>query len=59
MDLNNSTFNEKTGYHIVPEFGPQGGYLEWLSSEIKGNKFHNIGMIHDRMGQYLLDVVVF
>ena len=30
MDLNSETFNERTGYHILPEFGPQGGYLRSL-----------------------------
>ena len=31
-DLNSGTFNEQIGYHILPKFGLQGGYLRRLSS---------------------------
>ena len=49
-DLNSGTFNEKTGYHIKPEFGPQGGYLRRLLNEIRGDKFHEVEMIRGRTG---------
>ena len=49
-DLNASTFNKETGYHIIPDFGPPGGYLKRLSSEIRGAKYHDILMIRDRTG---------
>lgn len=35
-------FNEDTIYHILPEFGPQGGYIRRLSSEIMSAKFHDV-----------------
>ena len=47
-DLNASTFNEKTYYHIISDFGPHGGYLKRLSSKIRGAKYHDILMIRDR-----------
>ena len=58
-DLNSETFNEKTEYYIIPKFGPQGGYLRKLSSEIRGSKFHEVEMIRDRTGQNLIDAVIF
>jgi len=48
IDLNQDTFNESFGYHVIPDHGPQGGYLQRLSSEIRGTKFHEIDMIRDR-----------
>jgi hypothetical protein len=38
--LNQDTFNPSTSFHIIPEFGPPGGYLRHLPSEIRGSKFH-------------------
>jgi hypothetical protein len=58
-DLNLSTFNEETGYHILPEFGPPGGYLRRLSSEIRGAKFHNINLIRNRTGADLEEALAF
>ena len=58
-DLNCKIFNEQTGYHILPEFGPQGGYLKRLPSEIRGGKFHDVDMIRDRTGQDLMKAVAF
>ena len=37
-DSNQETFNENYGYHVIPNHGPQGGYLQKLSAEIKGGK---------------------
>ena len=58
-DLNESTFNEDTGYHIIPSFGPPGGYLQRLSSEIRGSKFHDVEMIRDRTGADLVEALAF
>jgi hypothetical protein len=49
-DLNQDTFNPCTGFHIIPEFGPPGGYLRRLPSEIRGSKFHSIDMVRDASG---------
>ena len=59
IDLSASTFNEETGYHIIPDFGPLGGYLKRLSSEIKGAKYHDILMIRDRTGVDLEEAITF
>ena len=37
--FNTYIFNEEIGY-IIPDFGPLGGYLERLSSEIRGAKYY-------------------
>jgi len=58
-DLNESTFNEDTGYYIIPSFGPPGGYLQRLSSEIRGSKFHSVEMIRDRTGADLAEALAF
>jgi hypothetical protein len=55
--LNCGSFYEKTGYHILSEFGLQGEYLRRLSSEIKGGKFHNVDMIRDRTRQNLMEAM--
>jgi hypothetical protein len=46
-NLNSEIFNEQTRYHILPKFGPQGGYLMRLLNEIRGGKFHEVEMIRD------------
>ena len=58
-DLNESTFNEESGYHIIPSFSPLGGYLQRLSSEIRGSKFHSVEMIRDRIGADLIEALAF
>ena len=58
-DLNESTFNDDIGYHIIPSFGPPGGYLQRLSSEIRGSKFHDVEMIRDRTGADLVEALAF
>jgi hypothetical protein len=59
LNLNSETFNEQTGCHILPEFGPQRRYLKRLSSEIRGGMFHEVEMIRDRSGKDLMDAVAF
>ena len=49
-DLNQDTFNANVGYHVIPQYGPPGGYLQRLSSEIRGSKFHSVDMIRDPNG---------
>ena len=46
-NLNQDTFNVDVIYHIIPQYGPFGGYFQRLSSEIRGSKFHSIDMIRD------------
>ena len=58
-DLNHETFNESYGYHVIPYHGPQGGYLQRLSSEIRGAKFHGIDMIRDNTGADLESALFF
>jgi len=43
-------FQPSPGFHIIPKFGPPGGYLCCLSSEIRGSKFYTIDMIRDLNG---------
>ena len=49
-DLNQDTFNPGTDFHVIPEFGPPGGYLQRLPTEIQGSKFHSIQMTRDPSG---------
>ena len=35
-DSNQENFNQNYDYHVIPNHGPQGGYLQRLSLEIKG-----------------------
>ena len=58
-NLNCEIFNEQTGYHILPEFGPQGGYLRKLPSEIRGGRFHDVDMLRDKTGQDFMEAVAF
>ena len=46
-NLNQDTFNPSTGFHVIPKFGPQGGYLQHLPTKIWGSKFHSIQMTRD------------
>ena len=58
-DLNASIFNEEIDYHIIPDFGPHGGYLKRLSFEIRGAKYHDILMLRDRNGVDLEEAITF
>jgi hypothetical protein len=40
-DLNAYVFNESSGYHILIDYGPHGGYLKRPQSEVRGSMFHN------------------
>ena len=55
-DLNQDTFNFSSGFPILPQFGPPCGYLQCLSSEIRGCKFHSIDMIQDALDRDLESV---
>lgn len=59
VDLNVDTFNESTRFHILPNFGPYGGYLRRLSSKIRGIKFHNVQMIQVCIGANLEEALQF
>lgn len=43
-DLNVDAFNECTSYHVLYDYGPYGGYLKRLQSQVKANKFHGFQM---------------
>ena len=43
IDLNQDTFNVNIGYHIIPQYGAPSGYLQRLSSEIRGAKLSQCG----------------
>jgi hypothetical protein len=58
-NVNMDTFNESIGFHILPNFGPHGGYLKWLFSEIRSNKYHNVEMIRDSTGANLEGALMF
>ena len=58
-DLNAASFNEETGFHILPDYGPHGGYLRRLQSEIRGNMFHSIRMTRCRLGIDLEEALTF
>ena len=58
-DLNASTFNENTGYHVIPEYGPLGGHLRKLSSEIHGKMYHGFEMDRSRLGDDLEEALKF
>jgi hypothetical protein len=58
-DLNVATFNEDTGYHVIPEYGPLGGHLRKLSSEIHGKMYHGFEMDRSRLGVDLEEALEF
>ena len=43
-DLNAATFNEDTCFYVLPKYGPHGGYLRRLQSEIRDKMFHGFEM---------------
>ena len=49
-DLNQDTINANVSYHVIPQYGPPGGYLQRLSSEIRGSRYHSVDMIRDPNG---------
>jgi hypothetical protein len=38
-DLNVDVFNESTSFHVLHDYGPHGGYLKRLQSEVRGSCF--------------------
>ena len=58
-DLNVDVFNESTGYHVLPDYGPHGGYLKRLQSEVRGSMFHSFQMTRSRLGIDLEEALMF
>ena len=58
-DLNVVMFNEDTQYHVVPEFGPFGGYMRCFATQIRGFKFLSIDMVRDQQGRDLEEALTF
>lgn len=44
-DFNKTIFNEDSGYHIIPNYGPLGGHLKKLRFEILGCYFDGVQMM--------------
>jgi hypothetical protein len=58
-DLNAQTFNEESGYHVLPEYGSFGGLLRKLSSEIRGNMYHGFEIQRSRLEVDLKETLQF
>ena len=58
-DLNQDIFNSSSGFPILSQFGPPCGYLQRLSNEIRGYKFHSINLIRDPLGRDLNNALDF
>ena len=58
-NLNAATFNESTGYHVIPKYGPLGGHLRKFSSEIHGKIYHGFEMDRSRLGDDLEEALKF
>ena len=58
-DLNADVYNESIGYHILPEYGPHGGYLKRLQSKVRGSMFHSFQMTRFRFGIDLEEALIF
>ena len=59
IDLNADTFNESTSFHIIAEYGPFGGHLRELPSQIRGNIFHSFQISRSRLGFDLEEALQF
>ena len=59
IDINQDTFNANVGYHVIPQYGPLDGYLQRLSNEIRGARFHSINTIRDHNGTDLEETLNF
>ena len=58
-DLNVDVLNESIGYHILPDYGPHGGYFKRLQYEVRGSIFHNFQMTRSRVCIDLEDTLMF
>ena len=58
-DLNAIMFNEDTQYHVMPEFGPFGGYMRHFATQIRGFRFLSIDMVRDQQGRDLEEALIF
>ncbi|KAL3688692.1 hypothetical protein R1sor_015001 [Riccia sorocarpa] len=59
IDTNAFFMNEESGYHMIPDFGPDSGYLKGLSSQMRGNMFHSVELQRCRLGTDLEEAVSF
>ena len=57
--MNVDVFNESTSYHILPDYGPHGGYLKRLQSEMREFIFHSFQMTRSRLGIDLEEALMF
>ncbi len=48
--LNKDLLDAETSYHISLEVGSPNGQLRQLSLEIRGDKYHDVQMLRDRLG---------
>ena len=58
-DLNADVFNESISYHILSNYGPHGGYLNRLQSEIRDSMFHIFQGTRSRFGVDLEKALIF
>ena len=58
-DLNVDVFNDFTGYHVLSDYGPHGGYLKMMQSEVEGFIFHSFHMTQSRLGTDLEEALMF
>ena len=58
-DLNAVMFNEDTQYHVLPEFGPFGGYMRCFATQIRGFRFLSVDMVRDQQGRDLEEALTF
>ena len=57
-NLNVDVFNESTGYHILPNYDPYGGYLKRLQYEVRGSMFYSFQIIWFKLGIYLEEALM-
>ena len=58
-DLNTVMFNEDTQYHVLPEFGPFGGYMRCFATQIRDFRFFSITLVRDQQGRNLEEALTF
>ncbi|KAL2608219.1 hypothetical protein R1flu_026792 [Riccia fluitans] len=59
IDINAFALSGVSGYHVLPEYGLEGGYMRRLSSELRDNLYHNIQIRRDLEGQDLEATIAF
>ena len=58
-DLNVDVFNDSIGFHVLRDYGPPGGFLKSLQSEVRGSMFHSFQMTRSRLGANLEETLMF